>query len=325
MKVIIPAAGFGSRLRPHTFTTPKVLLPVAGRPILEHIIRQVISFGADHLTIVHGHLGEQIEEFVREKFDIKIEFCWQKKPHGLGHAIFTGLTDKDQEVLVILGDTILDIDLGPVIRKGVTAIGVKEVADPRKFGVVVVENGVVSRLIEKPVDPPSNLAIVGVYYLRDARLLYKAIKETMERQITVKGEYQVTDALQLMLDAGEPLETFPVAGWYDCGKPETLLATNKFLLGNSKARLKTKNITDSVIKQPVYIGDETTISRSIIGPDVSIGENCQIVNANVSNSIIGDRVSLRDIVVDDTIIGNRTELVGRRMSINLGASSLLKM
>ncbi len=326
MKVIIPAAGFGSRLRPHTFTTPKVLLPVAGKPILEHIINQVISFGADHLTIIHGYLGEQIEGFVRGKFDINMDFRLQEEPLGLGHAVYLGLDEDDQELLVILGDTILDLELDSVIKKGVTALGVKEVADPRKFGVVVVEDGRVSRLEEKPINPPSNLAIVGVYYIRDARLLRNAIKETMEKNITVKGEFQITDALQLMLQAGEKFETFPVSGWYDCGKPETLLATNKFLL--DKANSKPANndqIRDSIIIQPVHLGERTIITRSIIGPNVSIGEDCHVTDVIVDNSVIGDRVNVQDIVMNDTIIGNRTDVAGRRLNINLGASTMLKM
>jgi glucose-1-phosphate thymidylyltransferase len=326
MKVIIPAAGFGSRLRPHTYTTPKVLLPVAGKPILEHIINQVISFGADHITIIHGHLGEQIEEFVKDRFDVTIDLRLQEKPLGLGHAIYLGLDDDDQEILVILGDTILDLELNEVVRKGVTALGVKEVADPRKFGVVVVEDGRVSRLVEKPLVPPSNLAIVGAYYIRDARVLGKAIKEIINKNITVKGEFQITDALQLMLQAGEKFETFPVSGWYDCGKPETLLATNKFLLGKSRTEpVINDDIKDSIIIPPVYIGEKTTITRSVIGPNVSIGDGCQISDVIMENSIIGDRASVQNIVIRDAIIGKRTELAGGRQSVSLGASTMLKL
>lgn len=326
MKVIIPAAGFGSRLRPHTYTTPKVLLPVAGKPILEHIINQVISFGADHLTVIHGYLGEQIEGFVRGKFDISMDFRFQEKPLGLGHAIYLGLDEDDEELLVILGDTILDLELDAVVKRGITAIGVKEVADPRKFGVVVVEDGRISRLVEKPIDPPSNLAIVGVYYIRDARLLRKAIKETIDKNITVKGEFQVTDALQLMLQAGEKFETFPVSSWYDCGKPETLLATNKFLLGkNGPSSVDTDNIKDSLIIQPVHIGEGTKINRSIIGPNVSIGDDSTVNGVVAKNSIIGTRASIQEIVIRDSILGNRTEVAGSRQKINLGASTMLKL
>jgi len=326
MKVIIPAAGFGSRLRPHTFTTPKVLLPVAGKPILEHIINQVMSFGADQITIIHGHLGEQIEKFVKGRYEIAIDFRLQERPLGLGHAIYLGLDNDDKELLVILGDTILDLELDEVVKRGVTALGVKEVADPRKYGVVVAEDGRVSRLVEKPLVPPSNLAIVGAYYIRDARVLRKAIKETMDKDITVKGEFQITDALQLMLESGEKFETFPVSGWYDCGKPETLLATNKFLLGkNSTNPVSSDDIKDSIIIQPVYLGKGTKITRSVIGPNVSIGDGCQITGVIMDNSVIGDRVSLENIVIGDTIIGKRAELAGSRQNINLGASTMLKL
>jgi len=325
MKVIIPAAGYGCRLRPHTFIMPKVLLPVAGKPILEHIISQVV-YDVDQVVIIYGHLGDQIQDFVKQKrYKLNFSFCHQEFPDGLGHAIYIGLDKNDKEVLVILGDTIYEADLTQVIKRGRTAIGVKKVDNPSEFGVVSVDNGRVTRLVEKALDPPSNLAIVGVYYIRDGGKLRCALKQIMDKKITVKGQYQMTDALQLLLEWGEPIETFPVNSWFDCGKPETLLATNEYLLKREGGYNNDITKEEAVFVQPVYIGDGTTIKRSVIGPNVSIGQNCQIEETIIKNSIIGEKTIIKKALLSDTIIGNRTELTGRLYQINMGSSSLVKL
>jgi len=325
MKVIVPAAGFGSRLRPHTFLVPKTLLPVAGKPIIEYIINQVNRCDISDLTIIHGHLGDRIREFLNGKYDLNIDFRLQERPLGLAHAIDLAITPEDKDLLIVLGDTIVDVDLKPVIERGITSIGVKEVADPRKFGVVVHDGKKVTKLVEKPVEPPSNLAIVGLYYIREARILKKAIRELIDKGITVKNEYQITDALQLMLNWGEPIETFQVDKWFDCGNPETLLATNKYLLqrnGDHRSEFKTN---DSVIISPVYIGRNSQIERSVIGPYVSIGSGSRISNAIVQNSIVGDRAIIEKVLLSETLIGNRAEVVGFLNQINLGTSCWIKL
>jgi len=325
MKVIIPAAGLGSRLRPHTYTVPKVLLPVAGKPILGHIIDQVIGWGGKKVILIVGWLGEKIEEYVRESYDIDVEFRRQEEMLGLGHAILIGLDPGDKELLVILGDTIFNADLAPVIAKGVTSIGVKEIPDPRKKGVVVLENGRVTRLIEKPSFPPSNLAIVGVYYIRDGALLGKAIREIMDKGITVKGEFQITDALQLLIDWGEPFETFPTPGWYDCGRPDTLLETNRYLFDQHKFKSSDYNTEQSAIIQPVAIGSNSRIVRSVVGPYVSIGVDSTIRDTVISNSIIGDNVTIEKSTLTDTIIGNRVDVFGSYRMLNLGSSTQINL
>ncbi|NQT34791.1 NTP transferase domain-containing protein [bacterium] len=325
MKVIIPAAGIGSRLRPHTYTVPKVLLPVAGKPIIGHILDQVISWGGKRITIIIGYLGDLVETYVNENYDIDVEFRVQKEALGLGHAVLTGLNDDDGELLVILGDTIVDTDLLPVIEKGITSIGVKSIPDPRKKGVVVVKNGKVTKLIEKPANPPSNLAIVGVYYIRDGSLLGKAIREIMDHGVTVKGEFQITDALQQLIDWGEPFETFPVEGWYDCGRPETLLETNRYLFDNKEVHSGDYRLEQSILIEPVVIGSRSVIERSIIGPYVSVGSGVTIRDSIVRNSIISDDVSLDKGLLEDTIIGKRVEVSGEFRMLNLGASTQIRI
>lgn len=325
MKVIIPAAGAGSRLRPYTYTVPKTLLPVAGKPIISHIMEQIIAWGATSATIIYGHLGEQIRNYVEGRYSIKVDFRFQEAQLGLGHAIYLGLDDDDEDVLIFLGDTILDTDLQPVIKRKVTTIGVKEVADPRKLGVVIVEQGRVKKLIEKPLIPPSNLAIVGIYYIRSAALLKKAIAKTMTEKIQVKGEYQVTDALQFLLDWGERVETIPITGWFDCGKPETLLESNAYILQRDGGKIEDSIKDNSVIIPPVYIGEGTKIVRSVVGPNVSIGKNCEIQDTVISNSIVGEKAKIHTALLSRSLIGYRAEVSGRPFQINLGSSSCLNL
>ena len=325
MKVIIPAAGLGSRLRPHTYTMPKALLPVAGKPIIGHILDQVIYWGGDKINIVVGHYGDQIEKYVSANYDVDVEFTVQERMLGLGHAVLTGLNQDDTQVLVILGDTILDADLKPVIKRGITSIGVKAVSDPRKLGVVVVEEGRVRRLVEKPVNPPSNLAIVGVYYIRDGALLSKAIAEIIEKDITVKGEFQITDALQRLIDWGEPFETFPVEGWYDCGRPETLLETNRFLFDHRPIASVKPDPKQGFVVQPSAVGKDTVIERSIIGPYASIGEGSVIRDSVIRNCIIGDHVNITSMLLEDTIITHKVDVSGKFNKLNLGTSSRLEL
>jgi len=325
MKVIIPVAGLGSRLRPHTFTQPKVLLPLAGKPIVGHIVDQVTAWGGDRLVFIIGHFGDQIEHYLRRNYHLPMEFRRQEMALGLGHAVLIGLDDTDRDVLIILGDTLLDADLSPLIQRGETAIGVKEVEDARKFGVVEMEDGRVKRLVEKPPQPPSNLAIVGVYYIRDGACLKAAGEEVIKRGKMVKNEYQLTDALQIMLEWQEHIGIFHIEGWFDCGKPETILETNRFLFDKLGSSNQAEICNDSIIVPPVHIAPGAHIVRSIIGPYAVIGENSIVQNSNVRDSLIGEETHLERAVVADSIIGNRTRINGRVHRLNLGAASEIEV
>ena len=221
MRAIIPVAGVGSRLRPHTYMLPKVLLNVAGKPILAHILDKIIGEGITEATFVVGHMSDKIREYVSSAYPkFSAEYVEQEERLGLGHAIYLSRnTIGGEPVLIILGDTIFDVDLKPVLKNGVSSLGVKHVEDPRRFGVAEKVNGHISRLVEKPENPISNLAIVGLYYLKNARLLVACLNELVDKDIRTKGEYQLTDALQMMIDRGEKMTTFDVEGWFDCGKP----------------------------------------------------------------------------------------------------------
>lgn len=322
MRAIIPVAGFGSRLRPHTFTTPKVLLNVAGKPIIGHILDKVIQAGFDEATIVVGYLGEKVRDYVQNNYKIEVDFVEQEEAKGLAHAISLAKdTMASDPVLIILGDTIFDVDLVPVIQQKHSAIGVKSVDDPRRFGVVELKNGFATRLIEKPESPVSNLAIVGLYWIRDPKKLQDCIAQLFSEGKTTKGEYQLTDALQLMLQRGEKIRTFPVEGWYDCGKPETLLATNRYLLEKMQADCK---VDGAVIIPPSYVSSQAKITHSVIGPFATIADGAVISDSVVRNSIVSEDAQVHRALLDNSLIGNNAIVEVSFHLINIGDSSEIK-
>lgn len=321
MRAIIPVAGVGSRLRPFTFTLPKVLLNVAGKPILGHILDKIIVDGITEATIVVGHMSEKIQEFLATTYpDFSVQYVEQEERMGLGHAIYLSRDTfvDDEPLLIILGDTIFDVDLGPVLSGGTSSLGVKAVDDPRRFGVAVVRDGLITRLVEKPEQPVSNLAVVGLYYLRHPALLVSCLEEIVAKDMRTKGEYQLTDALQMMIDRGEKMRTFPVEGWYDCGKPDTLLSTNRSLLEKSSNGRKLESV---VIDGPVYIAPTAKLSNCVIGPYATVGDYAEITEAVVRDSIIGEHARVSKVLLDHSIVGNDSVVAGGFKRMNVGDSS----
>lgn len=320
MRAIIPVAGVGTRLKPHTYTTPKVLLNVGGKPMLGHILDKLLEEGINKATFVIGHLGEQIKDYVINEYPtIKSDFIAQKKMEGLGHAIYTAIpTFDDKEIFIILGDTVFDVYLKDVFKNKQSALGVKKVDDPSRFGVAVLENGYIKKLIEKPTTPISNLALVGLYYIANADALVKSLTKLIEKDIRTKGELQLTDALQMMLDDGEKVTTFDVDGWYDCGKPETLLSTNRFLLNQKSFTKKYDNV---VINLPVFIAEDAKIENSVIGPYTTIDKGCVIKESIIKNSIVGVNSQVKKAMLDGSIVGNNTIVKGNFKRLNIGDST----
>ena len=320
MRAIIPVAGVGSRLRPHTFALPKVLLNVAGKPILGHIIDKIIGEGIHEATIVVGVMGDMITEYVSQAYpDFRAEYVEQEDRLGLGHAIYMSRnTFGTGPVLIILGDTIFDVELTPVLKGTTTAIGVKAVDDPRRFGVAELENGRITRLVEKPEKPATNLAVVGLYYIRNPGLLTECLDALVTGDRRTKGEYQLTDALQMMIERGEPMVPFKVEGWYDCGNTETLLATNRALLEkHSTGRV----IPGVVVNEPVYIAPTAVLSNCIIGPHTSVGDGADISDAVIRNTIISEGARVRGVLLENSIVGNGSLLTGSYRRINVGGAS----
>ena len=320
MRAVIPVAGIGTRLKPHTYTTPKVLLNVGGKPMLGHILDKLLEEGVYKSTFVIGHLGDQIKDYVMKSYpSIKADFVEQKKMEGLGHAIYTAIpTFDDKEIFIILGDTVFDVNLKDVFKNKQSALGVKKVDDPSRFGVAVLENGYIKKLVEKPTTPVSNLALVGLYYIANANALVKSLNNLVKKDIRTKGELQLTDALQMMLDDGEKIKTFDVNGWYDCGKPETLLSTNKFLLDQKSS---TKKFTNVVVNLPVYIADDAKIENSVIGPYATIDKGCVIKESVIKNSIVGSNSQVSKAMLNGSIIGNNTIVKGAFKRLNIGDST----
>jgi glucose-1-phosphate thymidylyltransferase len=325
IKAIIPVAGVGTMLRPHTHTQPKPLIPVAGKPILGHIIDALISAGVKDFVFVIGYLGEKIESYVRSTYEpqIKMEFVVQEPRMGLGHAIWTARNKfaSCHEVLIMLGDTILDVSLKDVLHTPHSVVGVQEVDDPRKFGVVVEdEGGWVASVAEKPKIPKSNLALVGLYKIREVPQLVQALEKLVSGPKSEKGEYHLTDALMTLVQEGSKIKTLRVDNWFDCGKKETLIETNRTLLERI-TDLPEYHFEDSVIRHPVYLGAGCQISGSIIGPYVAIGENAIIKNSIVTNSILGAYSTLQSIILDGSVVGSDASLRGKSTSINIGENT----
>ena len=320
MRAVIPAAGFGTRLKPHTFSLPKVLLHVGGKPILGHIIDKLLSENINKATFVIGYLGEQIIEYVEKEYpSLQANFVEQKEMLGLGHAIYVAMpTFDDDEIFIILGDTVFDVDLKDVFKNKHSALGVKKIEDPRRFGVAVCENGKIVKLVEKPQTFVSNLALVGLYYIANAKAFENSLKELFEKEIKTRGEYQLTDALQLMIEKGEHVTTFNVDGWYDCGKPETLLATNNYLLTKNGTKRK---FNDAVIIDPVFISEKAVVKNSVIGPFTTISEDCKVTDSIIRNSILNPGAHVEKALLDNSIIGSNASVKGSYKKLNAGDSS----
>lgn len=321
MKAIIPAAGIGKRLRPHTFSVPKALLYVAGKPILSHILDRVLSLGVSSITLIVGYKGDLIETFIKKHYpDAPIDFVYQEQRLGIGHAIdlTRKITNTPEPLLIILGDTIIKTNLKKVISADTNILGVKEVEDPRRFGVCELDGDRIVKLVEKPDVPPSNLALVGLYYLLDPPLLFECLREEIENDIKTRGEYQITDALQMMIDRGAVFRPHRIEEWFDCGNPEALLETNRHLL-NDVTNIPA--IPGSIIRSPVTIASSASISGSIIGPYVSIGAGSVVKNSIIKDSVLGENVTVEQSLLDKSLIGSRAVVKGHYRALNVGDSS----
>jgi len=330
MKAIIPAAGIGTRLRPHTYSIPKILLNVAGKPMISHLIDELITIdNIDTIALIIGHLADKVVDYIVNTYklttNIKFEFIEQKEMLGLGHAIYQAKDYlKGEPVVIILGDTIFEVDLKKFVNLEHSAIGYKDVDDPSRFGVIEMTDGFIKRMVEKPSGPEvseSKKAIAGLYYIQHSDKLYNSLDYVIQNNVQTKGEFQLTDALQNMIDNGEKFVPFEIQNWFDCGKPETLLSTNKYLLEKYFKNAKHNVFPHSLIIPPVFIGRNCKISNSIIGPDTTIGNDVTINESIISNTTVGDNSNILSSVLRDSIIGSDVNLTSYHIRLYLGDST----
>ncbi|RYY38717.1 MAG: glucose-1-phosphate thymidylyltransferase [Chitinophagaceae bacterium] len=322
MKAIIPVAGAGTKLRPHTYTQPKALIPLAGKTVLSIIVDQLRNAGITEFIFVVGYLGEKIQDYVRYNYlNITSHFVQQSDRQGIGHALkLCADIVKDDEVLVVLGDTLCEYDLDAVLRSEHSLLGVKKVDDPRSFGVAEIDpEGKVTHVVEKPQIPKSNMALVGIYKIRESRLLFECLDSNMAQDLRTHGEFGITDAIDCMIRKGASFRAFKVDSWFDAGKRETLLESNATLLKKfGGSMMSSQAYENTVIIQPVRIGKSCDIRNSIIGPNVTIGDQTTVDSSIIKNSIIGSYSNLFDIVLDFSIIGSDTGIRGETRTLNIG-------
>jgi glucose-1-phosphate thymidylyltransferase len=322
MKAIIPVAGAGTKLRPHTYTQPKALIPLAGKTVLSFIIDQLKEAGITEIIFIVGYLGDKIRDYVKSKYpDLKTHFVHQTDRQGIGHAIkMTRSIVSHDEVFVVLGDTICEYDMNAVMQSPYSVVGVRKVDDPREFGVAETdEEGFLTHAVEKPQIPKSNLALVGFYKIKESGQMFQCLESNIRQGLRSHGEYSLTDALDCMIKAGTKIQSIKVDSWFDCGKKETLLESNATLLRKFGGHIdKTDSFENTVIIPPVSIGPGCNIKNSIIGPNVSIGENTTINYSIIKHSIIGSFSHLYDIVLDSSLIGSDTAIRGETRTLNIG-------
>lgn len=320
MQVIIPLAGKGTRLRPHTHLVPKPLLKVAGRPVMDWVMDKLQGLQVSEIIYITGHLKEQVEQYARARYPYPSRFIEQKVQDGTAGAINLARPHVTEPVLIIFVDTVFEADLTLINRT--TADGIiwaKEVEDYQRFGVVVTnQDGFMTQIIEKPSTPISKLANIGLYYIKDTAALWRGIDHVLQSPAN-KGEFYLTDAFQHMIDHGRKILTAEVGGWYDCGKLDTLLETNETLLRQGHARRR--EFPGVTIHDPVLIQDGVTIEQSVIGPNVTLEAGARVVNSRLEHVIVGQKSTVLDSTLHHSMLGDRVSVRGLKGTTTLGDDS----
>jgi glucose-1-phosphate thymidylyltransferase len=328
VKVVIPLAGKGKRLRPHTHVTPKPLLKVGDKPVMAYILDDLLELGVREAVFITGHLKEKVEEYLHHEYpQITASFVEQPVQNGTAGAIDLARPYIDQELLIIFVDTLFDADLSIVGNLAPDVAGViwaKEVEDYQRYGVIVTdEDGFMRRIIEKPSEPISRLANIGLYYIRDWALLLEGIEHTLAAAPGPGGEYFLTDAFQYMVDRGARIQTVPIEGWYDAGKPETVLETNRHVLETTRGKRPDPR-PGVLIHDPVHVADGVELSGSEIGPNVTISTGSVVIGSRLRDTILGEECRLENAELHDSLIGNRVSVTGFRGRLDVGDDSVVR-
>ena len=328
MKVVMPLAGKGTRLRPHTHVTPKPLLKVGDKPILAYILDDLREIGVNEAVMITGHLKERVQEYMeRDYADFRVDYVEQPVQNGTAGAVAYAEPFVQEEMLIIFVDTLFDADLSLVKRLPEDVAGViwvKEVEDYQRFGVVLTdEQGFMERIIEKPKEPVSKLANIGLYYVRDWRMLFEGIHHVLETTVGVGGEFYLTDAFQYMIDRGAKIKAVEVEGWYDAGKPETLLETNQHVLSTSRGRTPEggRNVT---VHQPVHVAEGVILEDAEIGPNVTLSAGTVVRKSRLRDSIVGSRATVEDSDLRDSLVGDDARVRGVRGKVDVGHHSVVE-
>ncbi len=319
MKVVIPVAGEGTRMRPHTHSAPKPLLEVAGDTILGHILSQLEPLPVEELIFVVGFKKEMIVDYVRFRCKTPVRFVEQDKPAGLGYAVnLTMPFVESGPLLIVLGDTVVELDWNPILYSEENLLGLKDVPDPQRFGVAILQNGKIVELEEKPQKPKSKSALVGLYYIREVGLFKNCLAKLVAGPPGKNEEWQITDGLEKMIEQGSVFRPLWIDGWYDCGKPETLLETNRHLLSRLQ---ETPQRLGSTIIPPCFIAPSADVESSVIGPNVSIGERASVRSSILRNTIVGAGATVTNSLLEDSLVGSGAVVSGRPGRVNVGDSS----
>lgn len=326
MKVIIPLAGKGTRLRPMTHTVPKPMLKVAGKPVMDYVMDDVAALGnVEQVVYITGHLKEKVEAHARANYAMPGVFVEQKVQDGTAGAVELARPYVDQPVLIIFVDTVFDADL-TIINESEDdgIIWVKEVEDYQRFGVVVTdENGHMTKIVEKPSTPISKRANIGLYYMKNWKLLFEGIAHTL-KQPANKGEYYLTDAFQYMIDHGAKIRVVDVAGWYDAGKLDTLLETNRTMLERGRELVPDEGLVNARIVPPVRIEEGATVRDATVGPNVVIGAGSSVIGGSVRDAVIGNGTVLRDCELAEAMVGDDATLEGVRGMAMIGDNTEIR-
>lgn len=329
MKAIIPVAGAGTKLRPHTYTQPKALIPLAGKSILSINIDQLYDAGIRDFIFIIGYLGEKIQDYVKGKYpDITAHFIFQNQRKGTAHAInLTRNIIDSEEVFIALGDTICEYNVSEMLHADYSMLGVKKVDDPRNFGVAEInDDGFITTVIEKPSIPKSNTALVGLYKIKETEILFKCLSKIISQGIKSHDEFNLTDALECMIQSGVQFKPFRVENWFDCGRKESLLESNSILLQKLGGKIsESSRFENTIFIPPVSISENCDIRNSIIGPHVAVGDNTTIRSSIIKDSIIGSYSKLFDVVLYDSLIGSDTEIIGENRSLNIGDNTEINL
>jgi len=332
LKIVIPMAGYGTRLRPHTWSRPKQLLRLADEMVIDHVLDTFASLpnlDQSEFIFIVGYLGNKIEEYMRQVHpDLDVRYVQQPEMRGQSHAISLAEEYLDGPMMMLYGDTLIKTDFSFVPTEQAAAVAwVKAVPDPRRFGVACMgADNWVTHLVEKPQTMENNLVLVGCYYFQDSTRLLNAIQEQMQRNIALNGEFFLADAINVMLEHGLKMRVEKVDTWLDAGVPEDILTTNRYLLdhGHDNTTLAHQH-KNSVILPPVFIHPSAAIENSVIGPHASIGAKCSIQSCIIRDSIVDDDSEVNNVIMEHSLIGRETHIHHHASVMNVGDHTELSL